>query len=398
MVDSIGSPWKVPLADIDLSDDEIQAVTEVLRSKWLSMGPVTAEFERQFAVMVGVKYAFAVTNCTAALHLAHLALGAGPGDTVICPSLTFVATANAIRYTGATPVFADVTGLDNCNISPESITSCIDATTKGICVMHYGGYPCDMAGIMALAQRHGLYVVEDAAHAPGAGCWVTVPGKAGATERVFKQCGSIGDIGCFSFFSNKNLSTGEGGMLTTDNDAIADRIKLLRSHGMTSLTWDRDRGHSFSYDVTASGYNYRIDEMRSALGLVQLRKLRRNNQLRAEAVNRYHEKLAVLQGLGLPFAHAEGTPSYHLMPIVLPAEAQRADLMQFAKERGIQTSIHYPPIHQFTYYQPHATSANLPLTEQLGRRLVTLPLYPHMTPQQIDAVVEAVSTWHHQYV
>ena len=292
------SLWNVPLADIDLGDDEIHAVTDVLRSKWLSMGPVTAEFERQFAAMVGVKHAFAVTNCTAALHLAHLALGAGPGDTVICPALTFVATANAIRYTGAVPVFADVTSAENCNIAPESIAACLDATTKGICVVHYGGYPCDMDGIMALARRHGLYVVEDVAHAPGAGCWVTVPDDgSGGGERVFKQCGSIGDIGCFSFFSNKNLTTGEGGMLTTDNDALADRIKLLRSHGMTSLTWDRDRGHSFSYDVTDSGCNYRIDEMRSALGLVQLRKLETNNQRRAEAVNRYHEKLTALEDI-----------------------------------------------------------------------------------------------------
>lgn len=394
------SLWNVPLADIDLGDDEINAVTDVLRSKWLSMGPVTAEFERQFGAMVGAKHAFAVTNCTAALHLAHLALGAGPGDTVICPALTFVATANAIRYTGAVPIFADVTSAENCNIAPESIAACLDATTKGICVVHYGGYPCDMDGIMALARRHGLYVVEDVAHAPGAGCWVTVPddGSGGGGERVFKQCGSIGDIGCFSFFSNKNLTTGEGGMLTTDNDALADRIKLLRSHGMTSLTWDRDRGHSFSYDVTDSGCNYRIDEMRAALGLVQLRKLETNNQRRAEAVNRYHEKLTALESLTLPFAHHEGTSSYHLMPIVLSAGEQRPGFMEFLKARGIQTSIHYPPIHQFTYYRSYTPPVTLPVTEQLGQRLVTLPLHPLITPQQIDMVVEAVTAWHNQHV
>jgi dTDP-4-amino-4,6-dideoxygalactose transaminase len=392
--------WKVPLADIDLGTEEIEAVADVLRSRWLSMGPVTAEFERQFAAMVGVKHAFAVTNCTAALHLAHQALGAGPGDTVICPALTFVATANAIRYTGASPVFADVTSAANCNIAPESIAACIDATTKGICVVHYGGYPCDMDNIMALARRHGLYVVEDVAHAPGAGCWVTLPGngQAGEGEWVFKQCGNIGDIGCFSFFSNKNLTTGEGGMLTTDNDTLADCIKLLRSHGMTSLTWDRERGHSFSYDVTASGFNYRIDEMRSALGLVQLHKLEANKQRRAEAVNRYHEKLAALEGFILPFAYYEGTSSYHLLPIVLPADEQRPKFMQFLKERGIQTSIHYPPIHQFTYYRSRTTPVVLPVTEQLGRRLVTLPLYPHITPQQIDTVVETVTAWHNQHV
>jgi dTDP-4-amino-4,6-dideoxygalactose transaminase len=388
------------LADIDLGEDEIRAVTDVLRSKWLSMGPVTAEFEQEFAAMVGVQHAFAVTNCTAALHLAHLALGVGPGDTVICPALTFVATANAIRYTGATPVFADVTGIANCNISPGSIEACVDETTKGICVVHYGGYPCDMEAIMALARQHGLYVVEDTAHAPGAGCWVTMPGNrhSETAEWVFRQCGSIGDIGCFSFFSNKNLTTGEGGMLTTNNAELAERIKLLRSHGMTSLTWDRDRGHSFSYDVTAAGWNYRIDEMRSALGLVQLHKLEANNQRRAEAVNRYHEKLAGLEGILLPFAHYEGMSSYHLLPIVLPGDEQRPGFAEYLKSRGIQTSMHYPPIHQFTQYRSCTLPVALPVTEQLGRRLVTLPLYPHMTTQHIDTVVEAVSAWHHQYV
>jgi dTDP-4-amino-4,6-dideoxygalactose transaminase len=257
-----------------------------------------------------------------------------------------------------------------------------------------------MDSIMTLARRHGLYVVEDVAHAPGAGCWVTVPGHgpSGGDERVFKQCGNIGDIGCFSFFSNKNLATGEGGMLTTNNDELAERLHLLRSHGMTSLTWDRDRGHSFSYDVTASGFNYRIDEMRSALGLVQLHKLAANNQRRAEAVNRYHEKLAVLEGITVPFAHDEGISSYHLLPIVLPADDQRPGFMQFLKERGIQTSIHYPPIHQFTYYRSGSSPAALPVTEQLGQCLVTLPLYPHMSSQHIDTVVEAVTAWHSQHV
>ena len=219
------SNWKVPLADMSLGTEEIEAVTEVLRSKWLSMGPVTLEFEQQFADYVGVQYAFAVTNCTAALHLAHVALGAGPGDTVICPALTFVATANAIRYTGATPVFADITGEDNLNISPTDIAAKIDATTKGICIVHYGGYPCDMDRILDIAQRHNLYIVEDVAHAPGAGDWLydsPTSCESLIDQPVFKKCGSIGDIGCFSFFSNKNLTTAEGGMITTNNPVLAE--------------------------------------------------------------------------------------------------------------------------------------------------------------------------------
>jgi dTDP-4-amino-4,6-dideoxygalactose transaminase len=386
--------WKVPLADIDLDEEDIRAVVDVVRSKWLSMGPVTAEFERRFADFIGVKYAFAVVNCTAALHLAHVALGAGTGDTIICPSLTFVATANAIRYTGATPVFADITSTNDLNISPDDIEAKIDDTTKGICVVHYGGYPCDMDRIMSIARRHHLYVVEDVAHAPGAARGVTMPSSASSTRRgVVKKCGSIGDIGCFSFFSNKNMTTGEGGMLTTDSDAIADRINRLRSHGMTSLTWDRERGHSFSYDVTDTGYNYRMDEMHAALGLVQLDKLETNNQRRAEVVNIYREQLAAVAEVATPFHGHEGVSTYHLFPILLQDDHLRLSLMQFMKDRGIQTSIHYPPIHQFSYYRALMPHTQLDRTEHIASRLVTLPLYPMMQRPHIEDVIASIKTW-----
>ncbi len=388
--------WKIPLADIDFDEAEIEAVTRVLRSRWLSMGPVTAEFEARFAEYIGVKYAFAVTNCTVALHLAHLALGAGPGDTVLCPSLTFVATANAIRYTGASPRFVDVTDLHNWNISPKDIEAKIDETTKGICVMHYGGYPCAMESILQIARQHNLYVVEDAAHAPGAACWLTdktLNQQKGYGEKVLKKCGSIGDIGCFSFFSNKNMSTGEGGMLTTNNETLAEKIQLLRSHGMTSLTWDRERGHSFSYDVLASGYNYRIDELRSALGCVQLQKLDTNNQRRMEIVNLYREKCQTIEQLSFPFVHHDAVSSGHLFPILLSPGADRHHFMQFMKQKGIQTSIHYPPIHTFSYYRSCAQSCTLPLTEELASRIVTLPLYPQMSPSQVDYVIASIKEW-----
>lgn len=383
------SNWTVPLADLDLGEAEIAAVTQVLRTRWLSMGPVTAELERRFAAFVGVKYAFAVTNCTAALHLAHLALGAGPGDTVLCPSLTFVATANAIRYTGAMPVFVDITSPTDLNLAPDDVEAKIDASTKGICVLHYGGYPCDMDRIMQIARRHKLYVVEDAAHAPGATTWVT--DAAGA--RQARPCGSLGDIGCFSFFANKNLTTGEGGMLTTNSDAVAEQLRLLRSHGMTSLTWDREHGHSFSYDVVAHGYNYRLDEIRAALGLVQLDKLEQNNQRRAEATHYYAERLREVAEIALPFAEAPGVPAYHLFPILLPHGNARQELMQFLRHKGIQTSIHYPPVHQFTQYRAEASTAQLPRTEEVATRLVTLPLYPGLSTTQIDAVVAALKAW-----
>jgi dTDP-4-amino-4,6-dideoxygalactose transaminase len=377
--------WKVPLADLDVDQDEIAAVTQVLRSQWLSMGPVTAEFEQRFAAYVGVRYAFAVTNCTAALHLAHLALGAGPGDHIICPSLTFVATANAIRYTGATPVFADITAPDNLNIAPDDIEAKIDAATKGICVVHYGGYPCDMERIMHLARRHRLYVVEDAAHAPGAACQMG--------EQGLQKCGSIGDIGCFSFFSNKNMTTGEGGMITTNSAELADKIRLLRSHGMTSLTWDRSRGHGFSYDVVCPGYNYRIDEIRSAIGLVQMQKLADNNQKRLEITNIYKERLGDIDALSVPFVHAPSLSSSHIFPIVLHSSAHREQFMRVMRDKGIQTSIHYPPVHTFSAYAFGLQNCHVPLTEDIGAREVTLPLYASMRREQVEYVINSIKAW-----
>jgi len=252
--------WRIPLADVDLGPEEEAAVLDVLRRGWLSMGEVTAAFEAEFAALTGARHALAVTNCTAALHLAGLALGWGPGDEVIVPSLTFVATANAVRYTGATPVFADITGESDFSLSAQDAAERITPRTKAIIVVHYAGHAADMGAILALAERHGLAVVEDVAHAPGA----DLDGRA---------LGTWGNIGCFSFFANKNMTTGEGGMVTTDDDELAARLRLLRSHGMTSLTWDRHKGHAWSYDVVAPGYNYRIDEVRAAIGRVQLAKV-----------------------------------------------------------------------------------------------------------------------------
>ena len=383
------SNWTVPLADLDLGKAEIAAVIQVLRDAWLSMGPVTTEFERRFAAMIGVKHAFAVTNCTAALHLAHVALGAGPGDTVLCPSLTFVATANAIRYTGATPVFVDITSATDLNLAPDDVEAKIAASTKGICVLHYGGYPCDMDRIMQIARRHNLYVVEDVAHAPGATAWVTDASGA----RLARKCGSIGDIGCFSFFANKNLTTGEGGMLTTNSDAIAEKIRLLRSHGMTSLTWEREHGHSFSYDVVTHGYNFRMDEMRAALGLVQLDKLKHNNQRRAEATQYYQDRLREIAEVSVPFANAPALSSYHIFPILLQRSDTRQALMQFLRTKGIQSSIHYPPVHQFTHYRDGASAESLRRTDEVATRLVTLPLYPGLSTTQIDYIVGALKEW-----
>jgi len=371
--------WGVPLADLDYGVEEEQAVLDVLRSRWLTMGSVTQEFEAQFAHLTGSSYAFAVSNATEALHLACLALGIGPGDEVIVPSLSFVATANAVLYTGAEVRFADILGEDELTIDPLEIERLITPRTKAIMVMHYAGYPCRMREIMAIAERHGIAMIEDVAHAPGG----FLDGKA---------LGAWGAMGCFSFFSNKNLSTGEGGMLVTDSDALAEKIRLQRSHGMTSLTYDRHKGHNFSYDVVDLGYNYRIDEIRSALGLAQLKKLERNNALRHELTMAYWEALEPL-GVGLPFSTTrQGQPSHHIFPILLPPEVDRQAFMERMRDAKIQTSIHYRPIHTFSYYQNRYGAVRLPRTEGIAAREVTLPLYPTMGEEKVRIVVQEIET------
>jgi dTDP-4-amino-4,6-dideoxygalactose transaminase len=376
--------WKVPLADVVLGPEEIAAVTGVLKSGWLSMGPTTQEFEARFAHFLGIKHTFAVTNGTAALHLACEVLGLKTGDEVLCPALTFVASANAILYTGAQPVFVDINGPANLNMSAKDAAIKVTERTKAIMVVHYGGYPCDMGEIRTLARIHNLKIIEDCAHAPGA---------VYHGDNVPQKVGTLGDIGCFSFFSNKNMTTGEGGMVVTNDDELAGRIKIARSHGMTTLTWDRYKGHSFSYDVVAKGYNYRLDEMRAALGIVQLQRLEENNAKRRELTHRYQNSLKNLECLEVPFLDAPEGSTHHLFVVLLRDRAKRAEFMGALAQQGIQTSIHYPPIHRFSFYRqlwPTDFAHRLPLTEDLTARVVTLPLFPSMSLAQCEDVITAV--------
>lgn len=372
--------WRIPLADLDIGKEEKDAVMDVLERRWLTMGEVTQTFEREFAQFIGAEHAFAVGNCTQALHMACLAAGIGPGDEVIVPSLTFVATANAVVYAGAKPVFAEVTSTQDLTISIDSIAAQINPHTRAIIPMHYGGYPCDMEAINALARRYDLIVIEDAAHAPGA----AVDGR---------NIGTWGDLACFSFFSNKNMTTGEGGMVTTNNSDYVDRLKWLRSHGMTTLTWDRHHGRAWSYDVVFPGYNYRMDEMHAALGRVQLAKLERNNARRTELVNWYRQIFAqAAPQVEIPFDDHPGSSAYHLMAILLPSQTDRVKVMEGMKARGVQTSIHYPPIHTFSYYQKTLGDQipKMPVTESIAARELTLPLYPGMANADVEIVVDAL--------
>ena len=365
--------WKVCLSDIDFGREESENVAAVLRSKWLSMGDATREFEARFAEFLNVRHVFLVSSGTAALHLANLVVGVGPGDEVICPSLTFVATANASVYCGATPVFAEITGPEDLNVSPEAIRDKVTGKTKAITVVHYGGYAADMDAVRRIAQEHDLRVIEDAAHAPGA----SFGGR---------QAGTIGDIGCFSFFSNKNLVAGEGGAVVTNNDEYAEQIRLIRSHGMTSLSYERHKGHAHSYDVMELGYNYRATEITAALASAQLGKLDRNNERRRALVGLYREHLKSVEGLEVPFAGREENSSCHLMPVLLGGHNHRHGVMARLREEGIQTSIHYPPIHQFRWYRDRYPATTLPVTEDVAAREITLPLHPLMTEKDVLAV------------
>ena len=383
--------WKITLSDLRLHPDDHAAVLEVLQSNWLTMGPKTAAFEAAFAEAldpVAPPYAYAVTNCTVGLHLALAALDVGAGDEVIVPSLTFVASANAALYTGATVVLADVVGPDDLTLDVDDVLAKVTPRTRAVVPVHYAGQPCDLARLLPACAQRGIAVVEDAAHSPLAD---TILDDAGTVRAL----GTCGEIGAYSFFSNKNLATGEGGMLVTRRADLAERIRLMRAHGMTTVTLDRHKGHAYSYDVIELGWNYRLDEMRSALGLSQLKRLPEGNRRRAEVVARYHDALAArVPEVGVPFASRlpQGRTAWHILPVVLPPGIERTAVQDSMKAAGIQTSIHYPPIHTFTWHKhsDRVVADRLPHTDALAPRLLTLPLYPTLRDDEVDDVVNAL--------
>lgn len=391
------SDLHIPLSDLDYGPEEEAAVLRVLKSKWLSMGPETKAFEEEFAVLTGTHHAQAVANGTAALHLAFLALGLQPGDEVIQPAVNFVATTNMTKAVGAVPVFGDILSLAEPTLDPGEVERLITPRTRAVVVMHYGGYPCRTSEILALCRKHNLPLVEDACHAVGA--TFTDPQSR---EPHGRQAGNLGDIACFSFFSNKNIAVGEGGMITTNRDELAEKIRLLRSHGMSTLTWDRHRGHAATYDVLAHGFNYRIDDLRSALGRAQLAKLLSNNQRRRECVTLYWQQLAALEERGwvIPFkqksdigsrkpeSNEPATSAAHLMAVVAPTAEVRWRCAEALKMAGIQTSLHYPFIPQFTAFRGEQPEAELPKARRFCEGVITLPLHPKLQAEDIFLVCQ----------
>ena len=358
-----------------MTDADIDAIAATYRSGWLSMGPRIAEFEAAFAEYAGAAHAVAVSSGTAALHLQGLAAGLGPGDEVIVPSMTFVATVNAIRYTGATPVFADIEGVREPWLSVAAAERAITPRTRAIAFVSYGGHAGPLAGIERLARERGLLLLHDAAHAIGA----RLDGR---------PLGGVADASAYSFFSNKNLALGEGGMVTTGDEALAARVRLLRSHGMTAVSWDRARGHASGYDVVELGFNHRLDEPRAALGLERLRRLDADTARRAALVARYRRLLdGMVECTMAPAAGSD--PAHHLFTVLVAPAADREAVRARIHEQRVQTSVHYPPAHRFAIYAD--ARAELPVTDEYAARTITLPLFAHMTEEQQDLVVDAVA-------
>lgn len=369
--------YKIPLFNLNFDEKEAQAAYDTIKSGWISTGPKNAELEQMFVDMWGVKYAVSMSNCTDALHVCCMVCGFGPGDEVICPSLTFAASCNCIRYVGATPVFADIVGPDHINIDPQDIERKITPRTKGIVVVHMAGFPAKMDEIMAIARKHNLKVVEDACHGP-------------LSEYKGKKLGTIGDCASFSFFSNKNISTGEGGMFITNNEEMASKARLIRSHGMTTMSYQRASGHATTYDIVELGYNFRMDDIRASIAIEQLKKLPADLERRMEVRKRYVEQLSKVKGVEVPFAEFTGFASNYIMPVVLvdSTKDKRDGIREKIHGAGIQTSVHYPAIHRFSIYKDY--KATLPMTEYVTDNEITLPMYAALTFEQVDFIVETV--------
>ncbi|MGO9764004.1 MAG: DegT/DnrJ/EryC1/StrS family aminotransferase [Solirubrobacteraceae bacterium] len=375
------SEWRVPLTDIAMPEQDVRAVLDCLESGWLTMGPRTQAFELALAGYVGTPHAVTVSSGTAALHLALLAAGIGAGDEVIVPSFTFVASAATARYLGAEPVLCDVRSPLDFNIDPDDVARRITPRTRAVVAVHFCGYAADVADLRALCDEHELVLIEDCAQAIGA-----------RIDDAGRQVGTVGDLGAFSFFSKKQLCVGEGGMVTSADEQRAARVRLLRSHALTSSTWDRHLGHDPAYDVIDVGFNYRLDEPRAALGLSRLQRLDDDITARRAIARAYRERLATVPGIELPFSdEAVERSSHFAFPVLLADRASRDRFRAELKDSGIQTTW-YPALHSFTEYRQLTPADGLPQATEVADRHCALPLSSTTDEAAVETVVEVVRT------
>lgn len=377
----MSSPF-IPYGRQVIEDDDVAAVVEVLRGDWLTTGPTVGKFEDAFAGYVGAQHAVAVSNGTAALHLAMLAAGIGPGDEVIVPALTFAASANCVRYVGGTVVFADVRE-DTLTIDPAHVASLVTPRTKAIVAVDYAGLPCDLNELLAICERHGLLLVEDACHAPGA-------------ELQGRRVGSIAHLSTFSLHPVKHMTSGEGGVVTSNDRRLADRVRMLRNHGITSDHRQREQEGTWRYDMVELGFNYRLPDIQCALALSQLRKMPGWLERRREIAKRYHDRLSGFESsLRLPVEPSDRRHAWHLYAVRLagpdPGPA-RQRLFNGLRRANIGANVHYLPVYLHPYYAALGYRAGLcPVSELAYHGLLSLPMWHGMTSAQQDAVLSALT-------
>ena len=371
-------PYALPL----IGEDDINEVVDALKSGWIAKGPRTIEMEKKFAEYTGAKHAIAMNSATAALHIALVANGVGPGDEIITTPMTFSASANTIIHTGAIPVFVDVDPVTFC-IDPNKIEEKITERTKGIVPVHYTGHACDMDKIWEIAKKHNLFVSEDAAHAVD-------------TKYKGKRIGAEGQCASFSFYATKNICTGEGGMLTTNDDEIAEKARILSSHGMSKAAWNRyGKGGSWRYDIEYPGYKYNMFDIQAALGLRQLDKIDDMQNRRIEIAKAYNDAFGDMKEIITPVTKDYCDHAWHLYVIELNLDKltiNRDKFIEELAEENIGTSVHFIPVHLMSYYREEFgyKEGDFPVTENHFNKILSLPLYPKMSDEDIEDVIYAV--------
>jgi len=376
------SKIKFPAYEPWISKEDEKTISKTLKQSMLTLGPQLEKFESDFCKYSKAKYAIAVSNCTAALHLSLMALGIKENDEVIIPDLTFVADANAVLACNAKPVVADI-NKENFFLSLTNIKKNITKKTKAIIPVHIYGQVCNIDEILDLAKDNNLKVVEDCAHAVG-------------TFHKSKHVGTLGSTGCFSFYPTKNITTAEGGMVTTNSKEIAEKVRQLRSHGMTkSLKSRYSSEYPWVFDIVEPGYNYRLDEIRAALGVTQLKRIKKINELRKKASLYYHKNLQNIPGMILPDMVNDKSHSYHLYTIRVtkPYKLSRNQLYKKLKDNGIRTTVYWMPIHEYAAYRKFAKKSNVVNTVKIYDEILALPLFPNISKKHQDAVIKVIKSF-----